>query len=173
MVYLKLFWAFLKIGLFSIGGAYSFLPVIEREVVEKYSWMDKGEFLDILGLVRIFPGAISIKYATYVGYKVGKFWGAIIANLGNILPPAITILLAVYFYGRYKDIPWVKSGFKMVQLAVCAMIIAVVFKTIDWHNLLGIKGFFVAVLSLSLFLFTKLHPAFIILLAYLIGAFSS
>jgi len=85
MVLLKLFLSFLKIGLFAIGGAYSFLPLIERETVQYHHWLDKPEFLEVLGIVKIFPGAISIKFATYTGYKVagiaiGNYFGGRIAD---------------------------------------------------------------------------------------------
>ena len=65
MPLVNLFLSFFRVGLLAIGGAYSFLPLIEKEIVERYHWLTKEEFLDISGLVQIFPGAISIKYATY------------------------------------------------------------------------------------------------------------
>ncbi|HAH21030.1 MAG TPA: chromate transporter, partial [Candidatus Omnitrophica bacterium] len=76
MILFKLFFSFLRVGFFAIGGAYSFLPLIEKEVVQKYGWLSKEEFLEVLGMVNIFPGAISIKYATYTGYKIAGIWGA-------------------------------------------------------------------------------------------------
>ena len=85
MILFKLFLSFFRIGLFAIGGAYSFLPLIQREVVEKYHWLTKEEFLEVLGVVQIFPGAISIKFATYTGYKMAGVPGAIMANIGNLL----------------------------------------------------------------------------------------
>ena len=95
MILIELFLAFLRIGLFAIGGAYSFLPLIEREVVQRYQWLTKGEFLDVLGAVRVFPGAISIKYATYTGYKVAGILGVVVANVGNLLAPAVLIIFVL------------------------------------------------------------------------------
>jgi chromate transporter len=69
MVLLELFIAFSRIGFFAFGGAYSFLPLIEREVVQNHHWLDKPEFLEVLGLVSALPGAVSVKFATYTGYK--------------------------------------------------------------------------------------------------------
>ncbi len=74
---LQLFLSFLKVGSFSFGGAYSLLPLIEREVVTNNHWLSKEEFLRVLGMVEIFPGAISIKFATYTGYKTGGILGAV------------------------------------------------------------------------------------------------
>ena len=103
MILVKLFLSFLRIGLFGIGGAYSFLPLIEKEVVAKYQWLTKEEFFDVLGMVKMFPGAISIKYATYTGYKIAGIPGAIMANLGNIIGPAILIIAASFIYSKYKN----------------------------------------------------------------------
>src|SRR3989338_7735250 len=128
MILIKLFLSFLKVGFFAVGGAYSFLPLIEKEVVEKQQWLSKQEFLEVLGMVNIFPGAISIKYATYTGYKMGGIWGAVAANVGNFLAPALVIGLFSVFYLKYKDLPALKSAFSMIQMAVFAMIIAVAFQ---------------------------------------------
>lgn len=171
MALMNLFLVFLRIGLFAIGGAYSFLPLLERELVQKYHWLTKEEFLDVLGVARVFPGAISIKYATYTGYKISGVFGAIIANLGNFLPPAIVIIFAMSLYAKYKDISSVKGAFNMVQLAVFAMIVAVAFQLISLNQLAQPRSLLVVILCFILFIFTKIHPAFIIVGAGIVGAF--
>ena len=135
MILAKIFFTFFRIGLFAVGGAYSFLPLIQKEVVEKSHWLTKEEFLEVLGIVKIFPGAISIKFATYTGYKMAGIPGAIVANVGNLLSPVVLILIATYMYSRYKEIPMVKNAFGTIQLAVFAMIIAVAFQTINVSQL--------------------------------------
>lgn len=171
MILVNLFLVFFRVGLFAVGGAYSFLPLIEKEVVQRYHWLTKEEFLDILGIVKIFPGAISIKYATYTGYKIAGVAGAILANLGNIAAPVIFIIFASVFYLKYKDIPMVKNAFDAVRLAIFAMIIAVAFQTIDIHNLTQTKSLLIIILSFIVFYYTKLHPAILIILAGIFGAF--
>ncbi len=171
MILIKLFFSFFKIGLFAVGGAYSFLPLIENEVVQKHGWLTKGEFLEILGITVIFPGAISIKYATYVGYKIAGIPGVLLANLGNFLPPALLIIGATMLYKEYKDVQAVKGAFNMVRVAMFAMIIAVAFKLIGIKNLASFKSVLFAVIFLGLFFSGKLNPAFIIIGAGLIGAF--
>ncbi len=171
MILIKLFFSFFKIGLFAVGGAYSFLPLIENEVVQKYGWLSKGEFLEILGITGIFPGAISIKYATYVGYKIAGIPGVLLANLGNFLPPAFLVIGATMLYKEYKNVPAVKGAFNMVRVAMFAMIIAVAFKLIGIKNLASFKSVLFAVIFLLLFFSGKLNPAFIIIGAGLIGAF--
>lgn len=171
MELLKLFFSFFRIGLFAIGGAYSFLPLIEKDVVEKYSWLTKKEFLDVLGIVNIFPGAISIKYATYTGYKIAGIPGAIMANIGNLLAPAVLMLLATFLYVRHKDNPSVNGAFKMIELVIFSMIIAVAFQTVNVNQLLKFKNIIVIIVSFVLFLYTKIHPALVIILSGMLGAF--
>ena len=171
MILFKLFFSFLRVGFFAIGGAYSFLPLIEKEVVQKYGWLSKEEFLEVLGMVNIFPGAISIKYATYTGYKIAGIWGAIAANVGNFLAPALVIGLASIFYLKYKNLPVVKGAFSMIQLAVFAMIIAVAFQAVSLDKLTQFKNLIVVLVSFILFFCTKIHPALIIISAGIAGAF--
>ncbi|MFH1359578.1 MAG: chromate transporter [Candidatus Omnitrophota bacterium] len=169
MALVDIFLAFFRIGLFAIGGAYSFLPLIEKEVVERYQWLSKQEFLDVLGIVKIFPGAISIKFATYTGYKIAGFPGAVVANIANLLSPALLIFIATYFYQQHKDLPAVKNAFATIQLVVFAMIIAVAFQMIDVGRLVNFKSLLVILAAFVLFLYTKLHPALIIIGAGFLG----
>ena len=170
MVLLELFIAFLRISFFAFGGAESFLPLIEREVVENHHWLDKLEFLDVLGIARVVPGALSIKFATYTGYKVAGVPGAVVANFANLLPAILFIMLASLLYSKYKDVPFIKSGLKMVQYAVFAMIVAVAIQLVDKTQIFQLKYLFVIVASFVLFILTKAHPAFIIIGAGLFGA---
>jgi chromate transporter len=169
MVLLQLFTAFMKIGLFAFGGAYSFVPLIEREVVQNHQWLSKTEFMEILGIVKVFPGAISIKFATYTGYKVAGIPGAIVANFANIVAPVLFIMAASLLYSKYKDVPFVKGSLEMIQYAVFAMIIAVGLQLVDKVGICQLKNIFMVLLALSLFLLTKIHPAFIIMGAALYG----
>ncbi len=169
MILLKIFLSFFRIGLFAVGGAYSFLPLLQKEIVEKYHWLSKEEFLEVLGVVKIFPGAISIKFATYTGYKIAGIPGAIVANIGNLLSPVVLILLATYVYSRYKEAPMVKNAFDTIQLVVFAMIIAVAFQTISLSQVSNVKNIAIIIIAFILFLYTKVHPALIIVGAGLIG----
>ncbi len=171
MILLQLFAAFFKVGLFAIGGAYSFLPLVQKEVVESHAWLTKAEFLEVTGMVEIFPGAISIKFATYTGYKVAGVAGALIANVANLLPPALFIMAASLLYTRYGQAPAVRGAMQMVRYAVFAMILAVAIKLVDRNHLLEWKYLPVIVVSFLLLTLTKIHPAFIIILAALYGGF--
>lgn len=171
MILLNLFLCFSRIGLFAIGGAYSFLPLIEKEVVERYQWLTKEEFLDVLGLVKIFPGAISIKYAAYTGYKVAGIPGVLAANLGNLVSPVVLVIFGSVFYSRYKGLAGVQSAFDMIKLVVFSMLIAVAFELINIQQLIQLKSLLIIVISFIIFIYTKIHPALIIIIAGTLGAF--
>ncbi len=170
MILLKIFIAFSKISVLAFGGAYSFLPLIEHEVVENHHWLDRPEFLDIVGLTKLFPGAISIKFATYTGYKVAGIPGAVIANFANLLPPILLIMLLSLVYSKYKDVSFIKAGLETIQYAVFAMIISVAFQSVDRQHIFEPKHLLIIALSLAMFLLTKTHPGLVILGAGLLGA---
>jgi chromate transporter len=169
MVLVNLFLAFLRISLFAVGGAYSFLPLIEKEVVQKYHWLTKEEFLDVAGITQILPGAISIKYATYTGYKIGGVFGVLSANLGNILAPALLIILVSVFYTKYKDSAVAKAALDSVRLAIFAMIIAMALELVDIHNLLEAKKLLIIILSFVIFFYTKAYAPLVIIMAAVLG----
>jgi len=171
MILLQLFAVFFKVGLFAIGGAYSFLPLVQKEVVESHAWLSKSEFLEVTGMVEIFPGAISIKFATYTGYKVAGIAGALVANIANLLPPVLFIMAASLLYTRYGTAPAVRGAMQMVRYAVFAMILALAVKLVDTSHLLEWKYLPVIVVSFLLLTLTKVHPALIIILAALYGGF--
>jgi len=170
MVFVQLFVTFLKIGIFAFGGGYSFLPLVEAEVVKNYHWLDNAEFLEVTGIARALPGALSIKFATYTGYKVAGIGGAIVANLANMLPPVLFMMFVSVVYSKYKDVAFIKAGLEMIQYAVFAMIIAIAIQLVDKSQVLQLKYIIVIIASFVVFLFTKTHPAFIILGAGILGA---
>lgn len=158
---LNLFLAFLKVGSFSFGGAYSLLPVIESEVVTKHAWLNHDEFLKILTLVEVIPGAISIKFATYTGYKVAGIPGAIAANLGNLATPVILISFASYLYSYIENHEYIKQTLSGIKYAVLGMIMAVVYQYFlkNFSDWLGIV-FFASGFILTIFF--RLNPVYIV-----------
>ena len=170
MILLKLFIVFTKISLFAFGGAYSFLPLLEREIVQDQLWLDKSEFLEIAGITRLLPGAISIQFATYTGYKVAGIPGAIVANIANMLPTFVLILLMSSVYSKYKDLPFIKAGFEMIQYAVFVMLISVAIQLVDKQHIFEPRHLLIILLCFVLFLFTKTHPGLVIVGAGLLGA---
>lgn len=98
MLLLELFWSFFKIGLFTIGGGYASLPLIENEIVNAKAWITVQEYTDIITISQITPGPIAINSSTFVGTKVGGFIGAVIATLGVVAPSVIIALLLARMY---------------------------------------------------------------------------
>ncbi len=169
MVLVQLFAAFFKVGFFAVGGAYSFLPLTEKEVVQNHHWLDKSEFAEVVGMVELFPGAISIKFATYTGYKVAGAPGAIVANVANLLPPVLFMTIASLVYWRYGHAEAVQGAFKMVRYAVFAMMIALAIKLVDTNHVADLKVLPVVVIAFLLLRLTPVHPALVIVGAALYG----
>ena len=91
MIYLQLFWAYLKIGIFGFGGGYAMLSMIQFEIVDHYGWMTVEEFADMIALSQMTPGPVSINIATYIGYTVGGFWGSLVATSAIVLPSLLML----------------------------------------------------------------------------------
>jgi chromate transporter len=163
-----LFWSFVKVGSFSFGGAYSLIPLIEKEVVENHHWLSRDEFIKVLGMVEIFPGAISIKFATYTGYKTAGIAGAVAANLGNILTPAVLILMFTYIYSIYEKNILVTKAFNGIKYAVIGMIAAIMYQYAVKNGGTWQEYLLLAV-GAGLVLFFKLHPAYVVVIAAIIG----
>ena len=165
---LKLFLSFLKVGSFSFGGAYSLIPLIEREVVTNNQWLTQEEFIKMLGVVDVFPGAISIKYATYTGYKIAGIAGIFAANLGNMFVPATIMLLIFFFYSAFEKNKLVVKAFDGIKLAVIGMILGIMFQYfMNWVT--DFKGVLFVAVGLLLVLLLKLHPAYIVMIAGILG----
>jgi chromate transporter len=167
---LELFISFVKVGSFSFGGAFSLIPLIEKEVVQNHSWLTQDEFLKVLGMVEIIPGAISIKFATYTGYKIAGIPGAIIANFGNFLMPAILIMVATYFYTQYEKNEIVAKVFDGIKFAIVGMIAAIMYQYAV-ANFAEAKSIIFLVLGASLVLIFNLHPAYVVIISGVLAIF--
>ena len=120
----RLFITFFKIGLFSFGGGFAMIPLIQREVIEKNRWIDEKDFLDMLVLAQSTPGPIAVNTAVFVGYKTAGTMGAIAATLGTVLPSFIVILLLALFFVEVRDNRYVDAAFRAMRPAVVALIVA-------------------------------------------------
>lgn len=122
MIYLKLLWSFIQIGMFSIGGGYAAMPLIEHQVVEIHGWLDMVQFADIITIAEMTPGPIAINSATFVGTRVAGLPGAIVATVGCILPSCIIVMLLAYVYYKYRGLSMVQGVLSGLRPAVIAMI---------------------------------------------------
>lgn len=134
----SLFFVFAKIGLFTLGGGYAMIPLMERELCGKY--LAKEDFLDILAVAQAAPGIMAVNTAILTGYKVGGMWGSIFAALGAALPSFIIILILAMFFKTYQQNTIVRRVFMGVRPAVIALILVPVFNLartahITWKTL--------------------------------------
>ena len=124
MLYLQLFWTYLKIGTFTIGGGYVMLSMIEREIVDRKGWIDREEFMNMIALAQAAPGLIAVNSAIFIGWRIGGCRGVIATVLGAVLPSFLIILAIAMLFQDYKDYPAVEAIFKGIRPAVVALIAA-------------------------------------------------
>ena len=122
MIYVELFWSFFQIGLFSIGGGYAAMPLIQHQVVEVHPWLTMAEFSDIITISQMTPGPISINSATFVGIQIAGIPGAIVATFGCVLPSCMIVLMLAYTYYRFRRFRMVKNVLLQLRAAVVSMI---------------------------------------------------
>lgn len=122
MIYLNLFLSFIQIGLFSIGGGYAALPLIQNQVVDLHGWLTLPEFVDVISIAEMTPGPIAVNSATFVGIKIAGIPGAVVATLGCILPSCVIVLLLAYLYQRYNKMTVMQGILLGLRPTVIALI---------------------------------------------------
>ena len=161
-----IFLSFFKIGLFTFGGGYAMLPLIERELIAKRKWIEQKEFLDLLTLAQSVPGPIAVNTSVFVGYKVHGFGGAVAALLGAVLPSFVIILAIALFFADIRQNPVVDAAFKGMRPAVVALIIGPVIslaRGMHW-TMFGV----IAVAALAVW-GVGLSPIWVLVIAALLG----
>ena len=128
MIYWQLFWTFLKIGAFTLGGGYAMIPLIQREVVDNRHWMDEATFLDVLALAQSAPGVMAVNTAFFVGYMLRGWRGVVMTILGAILPSFLIVLLIAMVFTRYRENATIEAIFRGIRPAVVALIVAPLFR---------------------------------------------
>ena len=122
MIYLKLLWSFIQIGLFSVGGGYAALPLIQAQAVEKYGWLTISEFTDLITIAEMTPGPIAVNAATFVGTRVAGFAGALMATFGCILPSMLIVSALALIYFRYRKLSAMQEILGTLRPVVVALI---------------------------------------------------
>ena len=125
--YLNAFATFFRIGLFTIGGGYAMVPLIEDEVVNKKKWLSQEDFIDLLAISQSVPGVFAVNFSIFIGYKLKKFPGALALALGAILPSFLIILAIALFFHQFKEYETIENIFKGIRPAVVALIAAPTF----------------------------------------------
>lgn len=147
---LDLFVSFFKIGLFTFGGGYAMLPILQREVVEKKGWATDGELTDYFAVGQCTPGIIAVNTATFIGYKYKGVWGGILATLGVVFPSLIIITAIAAFLANFAEYAVVRHALAGINAAVVALIASSVLKLgkTTLKNAVSV-GIFVVVLVLA------------------------
>ncbi|MBC8584943.1 chromate transporter [Youxingia wuxianensis] len=125
---ITLFLTFMKIGAFTFGGGYAMIPLIQRETVEHHHWVTDSDILDLLAIAEATPGVIAVNSATFIGYRVAGFFGALVATLGVVLPSFVTISILSLFIMQYKQIKWLTWVFDGIRAGVVVLIVNAVIK---------------------------------------------
>jgi len=189
MIYPELLFVFFKIGLFSFGGGYGMIPLIEREIITR-GWLTGQEFIKIISISEMTPGPIAINTATFIGYRIGGVPGAALATIGVVLPSLILILGIYIFLSKYQQRQIIKDTIYGIRPIVLALIIhAIIFVAVNTYfkegtgirDLLNIStgsdfleiinpvAIAITAVSLIVLFLTKIHPILVILAAGTIG----
>ena len=174
MIYLQLFLSFLQIGLFSFGGGYAAIPLIQGQIVDQHGWLSMAEFTDLITISQMTPGPIAINSATFVGIKIAGLPGAAVATLGCILPSCVIVTLIARLYLKYRNLAVLQGVLGSLRPAVVAMIASTgisILVTAFWGSsaisLASTQWVMAAIFALCVFLLMKckLDPILVMVLA--------
>lgn len=124
MIYLQLFWSFFQVGLFSFGGGYAAMPLIQGQLVDANGWFTLTEFAGLVAISEMTPGPIAINAATFAGYQTAGVLGAIVATLGCIAPACIIVSLLAWVFSKYGEARVIKGALAGLRPAVTALILS-------------------------------------------------
>ena len=167
--YWNLFWTFVKVSSFTIGGGMAMVAVVRDILVEKRKWMTDDEFMDILAISQTLPGLMAVNTAIFIGYRLLGAKGSIVATLGSVLPPFVIILAIAMVFTGYQDNEIAMSAFRGIRPAVVALIAVPTIKMAlrqKWNWVYGT----IAVVTMLLIAFLKVSPIYIILVVGVIAA---
>ena len=170
--YMDLFTSFFRIGLFTFGGGYAMLPMLERECVENHSWATRDELLDYFAIAQCTPGVIAVNTATFVGSDERGVPGAAAATLGVVTPSIIIILIIAMVLKNFAHIAAVQHAFAGIRVAVGALILKAVIGMIE-NSVKDWLGIALCAAAFLLVAFFDVSPVFIVLGAALVGIGSS
>mgnify|MGYP003295056747 CR=1 FL=1 len=173
--YLKIIWAYLKIGLFGFGGGYAMLSLIQSEIVGA-GWVSNQMFTDIVAISQMTPGPIGINSATYIGYVVaGSVWGSIVATITVVLPPFVLVLLASKYVSKHKDNQLIQGALLGLRPVVVGLIASAALLLMNSDNF-GVATYericsiMICCASFVVVFFTRIHPIWVIVAAGVVGA---
>lgn len=171
--YLKIFWAFIKVGALTFGGGYAMLPILQREVVEHNHWATEEEIMDYYAMGQCLPGIIMVNTSVFVGRRHKGTLGGIVAGVGSAFPSLVIITIIAMFLTAFAEYPVVQNAFAGVRACVVVLIINAIVKLwksaiVDWKCLVLI---FLPVFLLSAL--TDASPILLVVAAGVVGVLLS
>ena len=164
----ELYIAWFKMGLFTFGGGYAMLPMIQRDVVEKKKWATEDEIMDYYAIGQCTPGIIAVNTATFVGYKVKGIAGGIIATLGVVSPSLIIITIIAAFLTNFQDIAIVQQALSGIRISVCILMSVSIYKLAK-KSVTNIFGITLCVLAFVMSYFTSVSTVLLVVVAGICG----
>lgn len=165
-----LFYAFMKIGAFTFGGGYAMIPLIQKETVETHHWVSQEDILDILAITESTPGVLAVNAATFIGYKVAGFWGALIATMGVVVPSFVIIVLISFAITEFRDNLYVSYAFQGIRSGVVLLMINATMK-LQKHCDKNTFNYLLTAVSFFLVAFFGFEPVLMLVAGGLLGVF--
>ena len=164
----KLFTTFFRIGVFTFGGGYAMIPLIEKDIVERNRWIERKDFVDLLAVAQSAPGIFAVNIAVFIGYRLRGTRGSVAAAMGCVVPSVVIILLIALFFRQFRHIPVVNNIFMGLRPAVVALITVPVF-TVAKSAGIGWTTVWIPILSALLIVAFGVSPVYVIAVAALAG----
>lgn len=170
MIYLELFITFFKIGLFTFGGGYAMISLIQSEVVLNNQWISHSEFTDIVAISQMTPGPIGINSATYVGYAVtDSVWGSALATFAVTLPSFIIILTIAYLYKQFKENRWSEAALRGIKPVIIGLIASAAIQLVTADNFPDWRAWAIFIAAFAASWWGKQNPIRVIIGAAIVG----
>ncbi len=167
---LELFWSFFKVGLFTFGGGYAMIPLLQAELIERKKWLTEDEIMDYYSIGQCTPGIIAVNVSTFTGYKLKGITGALVATAGIIAPSLIIIMTLANILNIFFDNPYVVHAFTGIRVVVIALMLDVVLGM--WKkNIKDKYQWLIFVLAVAVMIFLSLSPVWVVAGAAAFGLF--
>lgn len=167
---LELFWSFFKVGLFTFGGGYAMIPLLQAELIERKKWLTEDEIMDYYSIGQCTPGIIAVNVSTFTGYKLKGIAGALVATAGIIAPSLIIIMTLANILNIFFDNPFVVHAFTGIRVVVIALMLDVVFGM--WKkNIKDKYQWLIFILAVAVMIFLSLSPVWVVAGAAAFGLF--
>ena len=166
--FVKLYISWFKIGLFTFGGGYAMIPMIQKEVVDKHHWVTAEDILNYYAISQCTPGAIAVNLSTFIGGKIDGFLGALISTLGVITPSIFIISIIATFLSNFSSLEVVKHALAGIQIAVCVLMFGAV-KNLFKTSIIDIPSLLICLVAFLLAYFTNIPTVLLVILAAVFG----